>query len=86
MRLATSGSVARQIRPGDLKIQDRLPVGFVFGMQKRQGFGFVLRKQAALLAGGGVLAVINALALKEDEFLFHNWFSVRDTSPCSTAL
>jgi hypothetical protein len=33
----------RQIRPGDMQVQDGLPVGFVLGMQEREGFGLVLR-------------------------------------------
>ena len=35
------------------------------------GIGFVPRAQAGLLAGGGVFAVINTGALKQDEPIFH---------------
>ena len=54
------GVGGRQIRPGDVKIEHGLPVGFVFGMQQRKRLGFVLGAQAVLFAGGGVLAVKNA--------------------------
>ena len=39
----------RQIRPGNVQIEHRLAVGFVLGMQKREGFGFVLGAQGLLL-------------------------------------
>ena len=33
----------RQIRPRNMQVQDGLAVGFVLGMQEREGFGLVLR-------------------------------------------
>jgi hypothetical protein len=62
----------RQIRPGDLQVKHRLPVGFVLGMQESEGLGFVFGVQAVLLARQGVLAVINARTLEQNESRFHN--------------
>ena len=61
-----------QIRPGDVEIEHWLAVGFVLGMQEREGFSFVLGAETVLLAGGGVLAVINPRPAEEDESLFHS--------------
>jgi hypothetical protein len=55
-----------------MKIEDGLAEGFVFGMQERQGFGFVLRSETDLLAGGGVLGIENARSPEHDKPLFHN--------------
>jgi hypothetical protein len=41
VRLATSGPVVVRY-VSNMQAQDWLPVGFIFGMQKREGFGFVL--------------------------------------------
>ena len=60
-----------QVGPGDMQIEDGLPVGLVFGMQKGEGLGFVLRAETGLLAGGRVLAVVNSRSPEHDEFLFH---------------
>jgi hypothetical protein len=54
----------RQIRPRNLEIENWLAVGFVLGMQEREGLGFVSGAQADLLAGGRILAVINARSAK----------------------
>ena len=84
--LGNFGVNSRQIRPGDLQVQDGLPVGFVLGMKDREGFGFVLGAQAVLLARHGGLAVINARSSEQDESLFHKLISLnRETSPVSSA-
>ena len=69
--LQKRGVARRQIGAGDLQIQDRLPERFVFGVQDRQGVGFVPGPQAGLLAGDGVFAVVNPCAPKQDETCFH---------------
>ena len=60
-----------QIDLGDLQIHRGLVNRFVLGVQQAQGVGLVTRAQARLLAARGVLAVINAVALKQFERCFH---------------
>lgn len=60
-----------QIRPGDVEIKHGLPVGFVLGMQEREGLGFVLGAEAVLLASGRVLTVKNARSAEQYESRFH---------------
>jgi hypothetical protein len=55
-----------------VEIEHWLAVGFILGMQEREGFAFVLRAQTVLLAGGRILAVINPRSAEHDESLFHN--------------
>jgi len=65
-------AVARgQICPCDVEIEDGLAVGFVLGMQQREGFAFVFGPQAGLFAGRRVFAVVNLATPEEDESLFH---------------
>lgn len=49
----------------------RLVGRFIFDVQQAQRVGLVARAQAGLLARGGVLGVINAGALEQDEPVFH---------------
>jgi hypothetical protein len=55
-----------------LKIENRLPVGFVLGMKDGQGFGLVLGAQAVLFARHGVLGIKNSGSPEQDESRFHN--------------
>jgi hypothetical protein len=41
-------------------------------VKKGKGFALVFGSQADLLAGGGVLGVVNRAAPKQDELPFHN--------------
>jgi hypothetical protein len=61
------GVGGRQIRPGDLQIQDGLAVGFVLGMKQCQSLGLGLRAQTNLFAGGRVFGVKNSGSPKHDE-------------------
>ena len=70
--LGNLGVGGGQVGPRDVEIQDGLTVGFVFGMQEGERFGFVLRAQVDLFARGRVLAVVNAGSAEQDESLFEN--------------
>lgn len=62
----------REIRPGDAQIEDGLPVGLVFGVEQGERFRFVLRAEAELLAGGGVLVIENTRTPEQDKTRFHD--------------
>jgi hypothetical protein len=79
------GVGGRQIRPGNLQVQYRLPVRLVLGMEQRQRLGFVLGAQGMLFAGGGVLGVKDPGSPKQDEFRFHDNYPNHETSPVSCA-
>jgi hypothetical protein len=53
--------------PARLTAERRL----IFDVKQAQRVGLVACAQAGLFAGGGVLGVINAGALKQDEPIFH---------------
>jgi hypothetical protein len=51
-----------QIGPGDLQVDGRLLVRFVFGVKNPQGCGFVTGFQTGLFAGDPILNEKNAVA------------------------
>lgn len=61
----------RQVRPGDLKVQDGLLAGFVSGVEQAERGGLVLRAKGCLLAGFTVVAPKIIPAAKHAESRFH---------------
>ena len=59
------------VRPRDVEIEDRLPVGLVFGVEEGLRFARIPGAQAGLSFGGSVLAVENATSAKERESELH---------------
>src|SRR5690242_1636866 len=49
-------------------------------MQQRNGFVYVPGAQAELLAGDGVLGIIQARAAKQNEPVLHSWFWIVNQS------
>ena len=56
---------------GKMEVEHRLAVRFIAGVNQLLRLGFVAGAQTFLLAGGGVLGIINAVAAEQGVFRFH---------------